>query len=150
MYQDNLFCLDLAKKTIQGCLLDKNHQVRFNRTFSRKKLIEWLSRQQPMTVAMEACSTSHYWSRVFERLVIACYRLVQMSLPDQRCPLVLVRIHVVRFQLQCPVKGGNRLPQFSLQSKCITQIVECDGKVGLNLKGPAIRSSSAEWTTPAT
>jgi len=48
MYQDNLFCLDLANKSIQGCLLDKNHQVRFNRTFSRNKLIEWLSRQQPM------------------------------------------------------------------------------------------------------
>jgi transposase len=68
MYQDNLFCLDLAKKSIQGCLLDKNHQVRFNRTFSRNKLIEWLSRQQPMAVAMEACSTAHYWSRVIERL----------------------------------------------------------------------------------
>jgi transposase len=68
MYQDNLFCLDLAKKSIQGCLLDKSHQERFNRTFSRKKLTEWLSRQQPMTVAMEACSTAHYWSRVVERL----------------------------------------------------------------------------------
>jgi transposase len=68
MYQDNLFCLDLAKKSIQGCLLDKSHEARFNRTFSRKKLIEWLSRQQPMTVATEACSTAHYWSRVIERL----------------------------------------------------------------------------------
>jgi transposase len=68
MYQDNLFCLDLAKNSIQGCLLDKSHQARFNRTFSRKKLTEWLSRQQPMTVAMEACSTAHYWSRVIERL----------------------------------------------------------------------------------
>ena len=68
MYQDNLFCLDLAKTTIQGCLLDKSHQPQFNRTFSRKKQTEWLSRQQPMTVAMEACSTAHYWSRVIERL----------------------------------------------------------------------------------
>ena len=68
MYQDNLFCLDLAKTTIQGCLLDKSHQTQFNRTFSRKKLTEWLSRQQPMTVAMEACSTAHYWSRMIERL----------------------------------------------------------------------------------
>jgi transposase len=68
MYQDNLFCLDLAKTTIQGCLLDKSHKAQFNRTFSRKKLTEWLSRQQPMTVAMEACSTAHYWSRVIERL----------------------------------------------------------------------------------
>ena len=68
MYQDNLFCIDLAKTTIQGCLLDKSHQAQFNRTFSRKKLTDWLSRQQPMTVAMEACSTAHYWSRVMKRL----------------------------------------------------------------------------------
>ena len=68
MYQDNLFCLDLAKKSIQGCLLDKKHREQFNRRFSRQKLIEWLSRQQPMTVAMEACSTAHYWSRVIQRL----------------------------------------------------------------------------------
>lgn len=68
MYHEKLFCLDLAKKSIQGCLLDQNHQERFNRTFSRKKLIDWLSRQQPMTVVMEACSTAHYWARVVERL----------------------------------------------------------------------------------
>lgn len=68
MYQDKLFCLDLAKKSIQGCLLDKHQREEFNRSFSRKKLIEWLSRQPPMTVVMEACSTAHYWARVVERL----------------------------------------------------------------------------------
>jgi transposase len=68
MYQDKLFCLDLAKKSIQGCLLNQQHREEFNRSFSRKKLIEWLSRQRPMTVVMEACSTAHYWARVVERL----------------------------------------------------------------------------------
>ncbi len=68
MYQDNLIALDLSKKSIQGALFDKSHQIRFNREFRPKKLIEWLSRQQPMTVAMEACSTSHHWARVVERM----------------------------------------------------------------------------------
>jgi transposase len=68
MYQDNLFALDLSKNSIQGALLDKNHRVRFNRAFSPKKLVDWLSRQQPLTLAMEACSTAHHWTRVVERL----------------------------------------------------------------------------------
>jgi len=51
MYQDNLFALDLSKKSSQGALFDKSHQVRFNREFSPKKLVDWLSRQQPLTTA---------------------------------------------------------------------------------------------------
>ncbi len=68
MYQDNLFAIDLSKKTIQGALFDRSHQVRFNRGFSAKKMIDWLSRQPPLTVAMEACATAHHWARVVERL----------------------------------------------------------------------------------
>lgn len=68
MYQDNLLALDLSKKSIQGALFDRRHQVQFNRTLSPKRLIDWLSRQQPLTVAMEACATAHHWSRVVQRL----------------------------------------------------------------------------------
>ena len=68
MYQDNLFAIDLSKKSIQGALFDKSHRVQFNRTYSPKKLVEWLSRQSPLTVAMEACSSAHHWVRVVERL----------------------------------------------------------------------------------
>ena len=68
MYQGKLLCLDLAKKSVQVCLLNQHNQEQFNRTFSRNKLMDWLSRQKPMTVAMEACSTAHYWARVVKRL----------------------------------------------------------------------------------
>ena len=68
MYQDNLFALDLSKKSIQGALFDRSHQVRLNRTFSPKQLTNWLSRQQPLTVAMEACATAHHWCRVVQRM----------------------------------------------------------------------------------
>jgi transposase len=68
MYQDNLFAIDLSKNSFQGSLLDKNHRERFNRKFTRNKLTEWLSRQQPLTVAMEACGSAHHWARLVKRM----------------------------------------------------------------------------------
>jgi len=68
MYKDNLIAIDLSKSSFQGCLLNKNHQERFNREFTRSKLINWLSRQQPLTVAMEACASAHHWARLVERM----------------------------------------------------------------------------------
>jgi len=68
MYQDNLFAIDLSKSSHQGVLFSKSHQIKFNREFSTRKLIEWVSRQQPLTVAMEACSMSNHWARVFDRI----------------------------------------------------------------------------------
>jgi transposase len=68
MYQDTLIAIDLSKNSFQGCLLDKYHHERFNRKFSRNKLTDWLSRQQPLTVAMEACGSAHHWARLVERM----------------------------------------------------------------------------------
>jgi transposase len=68
MYQDNLFALDLSKKSIQGALFDRTHKVQFNREYSPRKMIDWLSKQKPLTVAMEACATAHYWARTVNRL----------------------------------------------------------------------------------
>lgn len=68
MYQDNLIAIDLSKNSFQGCLLDKNHHECFNRHFSRNKLTDWLSRQQPLTVAMEACGSAHHWARLVKRM----------------------------------------------------------------------------------
>ena len=68
MYQDNLFAIDLSKKSLQGCLFSKSHRVKFNRAFTPKQLVDWLSKQPPLTVAMEACATAHHWARVVERL----------------------------------------------------------------------------------
>lgn len=68
MYQDNLFAIDLSKHSFQGCLLDKYHHERFNRQFTRAKLTDWLSRQQPLTVAMEACGSAHHWARLVKRM----------------------------------------------------------------------------------
>lgn len=68
MYNDTLIAIDLSKRSFQGCLLDKNHHECFNRKFTRNKLTEWLSRQPPLTVAMEACGSAHHWARLVDRM----------------------------------------------------------------------------------
>lgn len=68
MKQSNLFGIDLAKNSFQGCLINRDNQEIFNRKFTRKSLINWLSKHKPMIVAIEACGSSHYWTRVIERL----------------------------------------------------------------------------------
>ena len=68
MKQGNLFGIDLAKTSFQGCLIDRDNQETFNRKYTRNSLVSWLSRQKPMIVAIEACGSSHYWARVIERL----------------------------------------------------------------------------------
>ena len=68
MYKDTLIAIDLSKNSFQGSLLDKYHRERFNRQFTQKKLIDWLSRQQPLTVVMEACGSAHHWARLVKRM----------------------------------------------------------------------------------
>ena len=68
MYKDTLIAIDLSKYSFQGSLLDKNHHERFNRKFTRENLTEWLSRQQPLTVVLEACGSAHHWARLVKSM----------------------------------------------------------------------------------
>ena len=68
MKQINLFGIDLAKNSFQGCLINRDNEELSNRKFTRKSLINWLSKQKPMIVAIEACGSSHYWARVIKRM----------------------------------------------------------------------------------
>ena len=60
MNKGNLFGIDLSKNSFQGCLVDRDNKEIFNRKFTRKGLVSWLSKQKPMIVAIEACGSSHY------------------------------------------------------------------------------------------
>ncbi len=33
----------------------------------RRRLLNWLAQQPPMTVAMEACGASHHWAREIQK-----------------------------------------------------------------------------------
>lgn len=60
--------IDLAKNVFQlhGC--SSTGEVIFRKQLRRNKLLPFISELPPCTIAMEACSGSHYWGREFESL----------------------------------------------------------------------------------
>jgi len=63
-----LLGIDLAKNVFQLCAVNQANKVLFNRSLSRAKFIETTAQLPTTTIAMEACSSAHYWGRYFENL----------------------------------------------------------------------------------
>lgn len=61
-----LLGIDLAKQIFQLHGLDRRGKVVDTKKLSRAKLKAYLANLPPCRVAMEACSSAHYWARVFE------------------------------------------------------------------------------------
>lgn len=55
--------IDLAKSVFQICALNRAQKVVFNKQVKRNQLIQEINRYPGATLAMEACSTAHYWAR---------------------------------------------------------------------------------------
>lgn len=68
MKKSNLIAVDLAKNTLQVCLLNEDDQVISNKSIRVGGFAKFLAKQQTSTVAFEACSSSHYWARVAQQL----------------------------------------------------------------------------------
>jgi len=62
----NLLGIDLAKNVFQLCALNQANKILFNRSIRRAHLRSSIARLEPTTIAMEACSSAHYWGRAFE------------------------------------------------------------------------------------
>lgn len=64
----DLVGLDLAKNVFQlhGC--SSTGEVVFRKQRRRSKLLSFIAELPTCTIAMEACSGSHYWAREFEAL----------------------------------------------------------------------------------
>ncbi len=60
--------VDLAKNIFQVCALDKPNKVIFNKKPRRNQLVEFMSKQKPSPIYMEACYSSHYWARLFNQM----------------------------------------------------------------------------------
>ena len=60
--------IDLAKNYFQVCGLNQANKVLFNRKLTRNKLTQFMHQQEPVVVAMEACSSSNQWARKFEEI----------------------------------------------------------------------------------
>ena len=63
-----LLGIDLAKNVFQLCALNQANKVLFNRSIRRARLHSTIANLEPTTIAMEACSSAHYWGRTFEAM----------------------------------------------------------------------------------
>lgn len=62
----NIFAVDLAKNVFQICLYDPNSgKVVFNKAVRRAQFFKFVAKRVSGIIAMEACSTAHYWGRRF-------------------------------------------------------------------------------------
>jgi transposase len=64
MQNSNVIGIDLAKKVIQVCKIDKHGELTSNKAMSPSKLKELLAKSNPSIVAMEGCGACHYWARL--------------------------------------------------------------------------------------
>lgn len=60
--------IDLANNVFQLCAINQANKVIFNRTVRRTQLLSTLAQFPKTLIAMEACSSAHYWGRTFESL----------------------------------------------------------------------------------
>lgn len=64
--------IDLAKRVFQVCLVDTQHpSVRVNKVLKRSELLDFMRRQAPCRVYLEACGGAHYWGRQFSAIGFA-------------------------------------------------------------------------------
>lgn len=61
-----VIAIDLAKNSFQVFAADQSGRKVMNRNMNRQSLKEWMVKQQPCLVAMEACGSAHYWGRLFQ------------------------------------------------------------------------------------
>jgi transposase len=57
--------IDLAKNVFQLHGIDAKDKCVLRKRLTRTKLIEFVSNLNPCTIAIEACTGAHYWSRLF-------------------------------------------------------------------------------------
>jgi transposase len=65
---DRTIAVDLSKSVFEIAVSDKPGHVVARKRLSRKRFEEYVGRQKPATVVMEACGSSHHWGRRFEAL----------------------------------------------------------------------------------
>lgn len=68
MTKHNLLAIDLAKSVFQVCGMSKDQKITFNIKLKRAELAQFIAKQLPTEVAMEACYSSHYWARQFQAM----------------------------------------------------------------------------------
>src|SRR6516162_806588 len=60
--------VDLAKDLIVACAADAAGRTQFYKRFGLPGFAAWAANLPPCTIAMEACSSAHYWARTLSAL----------------------------------------------------------------------------------
>jgi len=55
--------IDLAKRVFQLHGVDESGEMVIRRKVTRAKLLQTIAQLSPCLIAMEACSSAHYWAR---------------------------------------------------------------------------------------
>ena len=59
--------VDLAKSVFQVAISHRAGRVDIEKRLSRERFLPYLAQQQPATVLLEACGSSHHWARQLEQ-----------------------------------------------------------------------------------
>lgn len=68
MQKDTMIGVDLAKSVFQVHGASMNGNVMFRKKLSRAQFPDFMSKQAPCVVVMEACGSAHYWAREMVKL----------------------------------------------------------------------------------
>ncbi len=77
--------LDLAKNVFQIRGVDGLGEVAIRRQLRRNQMIPYFEKLPPCLIGVEACPTSHYWSRELQELGHEV-RIIARPGRDRRCP----------------------------------------------------------------
>jgi transposase len=126
--------LDIAESIFQVHGVDAGGQVVIRRRLKRRYVLAFFQKLSPCLVGIEACASSHYWSRELQALGHICeavtrpnMRFVATKTPEQQSCLTLhrtrhllirqqtsvinaIRAHVAEFGIVAPV-GRNGVDQ---------------------------------------
>jgi transposase len=64
----SVLAIDLAKHVFQLHGVDRSEVVVLRKRLKRTQLLAFVQSLPPCTIAMEACSSAHFWGREFARL----------------------------------------------------------------------------------
>jgi transposase len=67
MTKTSTIAVDLAKSVFEIAAADEQDRIVFRRRLSRSKFREFLAKQEPAEILMEACGSAHFWARTAKR-----------------------------------------------------------------------------------
>src|SRR5208282_3677355 len=107
--------LDIAKSVFQVHGVDATGQVVIRRQLKRRYVLAFFERLRPCLIGIEACASSHHWSRELQALGhtvrLMLHRTRHLLIRQQTSVINAIRAHLAEFGIVAPVgrKGIEEL-----------------------------------------